>query len=457
MENVNFFRSVITAGAIVLGGAVSNVAAATPLTTVPWNGHVGAVSFTFDDALENQVQNLKPILDEMPDVQVTLFLTSMSYYFTSEAGAKGFASLAKAGHEIGNHSLTHGHFTGKSKGDETLKEEIIDHADFIEKHLATAGADVKISSFATPYCANDDAITDAINQRHFINRDCGDWGYRKAWNKEPEWFKWPALIWTRSGKKVDDITVALDTCIGNADFSGLNPWETPPGPEGEWMVVLNHGVAEDNDDYAIDPTDIKTIIQHARDNKMWIASMGTVGAYFMAHFTLDAATAVAEGNSYKVSWELPHPNMPASIPMKVKLNNDFLAENFGDMAIRADGTVPHVILEQDGKAIFPDEDGIFNIEFNALGLTIRLANAEEESGNKAPTDTTTTIRHTISKRSLMSELLSDKRSTYTLFDLNGNNLGNISGFEVPASMPKGSYIIRGDNPNLRSLTIKVAK
>ena len=35
---------------------------ATPIKTIPWNGHVGAVSFTFDDALENQVKNLKPIL-----------------------------------------------------------------------------------------------------------------------------------------------------------------------------------------------------------------------------------------------------------------------------------------------------------------------------------------------------------------------------------------------------------
>ena len=42
--------------------------AETPIKTIPWNGYVGAVSFTFDDAYANQVENLKPILDDLPDV-----------------------------------------------------------------------------------------------------------------------------------------------------------------------------------------------------------------------------------------------------------------------------------------------------------------------------------------------------------------------------------------------------
>jgi len=429
-----------------VGACMGAAMAATPLTTVPWNGHVGAVSFTFDDALQNQVDNLKPILDKMPDVQVTFFLSSMSYYFTTDDGAKGFASLANAGHEIGNHSLTHGHFTGKSIGDATLKEEIIDHADFIEKHLAEAGASVKISSFATPYCANDDAITDAINQRHFINRDCSDWGYRKAWDKEPEWFKFPALIWTRGGKSVKDITVALDTCVGNADFSGLNSWETPPGPEGEWMVVLNHGVANDADDYAISPDDIEMIIQHARDNKMWIAGIGTIGAYYRAHFALDKAVAVSnESNGYKVSWAMPHDHMPSSIPLKVKLNDDFRSEAFGDIAIRANGTVPNVILEQNGKAIWPDSNGIYPIEFTNLELIIRLETEEDlkqkpsnEESNQPSTDDQkapakddsqdTTSTESILKAKAFNQALTEKKE----FDLKGRK-------QSPANK---SFIIR---------------
>ena len=79
--------------------------AAAPIETVPWNGHVGAVSFTFDDALENQVQNLTPILEELQDVHVTFFVTSMGNGI--QKNAADFANLAKAGHEIGNHTDTH--------------------------------------------------------------------------------------------------------------------------------------------------------------------------------------------------------------------------------------------------------------------------------------------------------------------------------------------------------------
>ena len=226
---------------------VSNVFA-NPLVTVPWNGHVGAVSFTFDDALESQIQNLKPILDEMPDVQVTFFLTGMSDYFTNGNGAEGFASLAKAGHEIGNHSLSHDYLTNSS-GDATfLKEQIQDYADTIESKLKNAGAEVNVTAFATPYCSNDNATTEAIGERHFMNRDCGDWNYRYSWDTEPDWFTFAALTWTRSGKKVADITASLDSSANIGDFSGMQSWQNPPKAEGQWMPVLNHGVDENTSD-----------------------------------------------------------------------------------------------------------------------------------------------------------------------------------------------------------------
>ena len=438
---------------LTLCGLVAPSIAATPLETVPWNNHVGAVSLTFDDALENQVVNLKPILDEMPEAHVTFFLTSTSYYLTHQGGNKGFAALALAGHEIGNHSKTHGHYTGKTQVDDELLEEIVYPADTIEALLAAGGANIKVSAFATPYCANDDAVTDAINQRHFINRDCGDWGYRKSWNKEPDWFKFSALGWDGDTKTVESITVAMDTCIGNADFSGLKPWETPPGPEGEWMVVLHHGVEEESSGMSVGTADIRKIIQHALDNKMWVAGFGTVGAYYRAHFTLDTANAVAnDDGSFKVSWTLPHPQMPQSIPMKVKLNNEFLAEAFGDIAIRADGTVPQVILEQNGKAIWPDAQGIYDIQFCELSLNIRLSTSKESTGSK--TDSTGTTPDFVQKN-LDSRFFAGDRTVYTLFDMNGNRLGFAEGFRVPDAMPKGTYLIQAKTPGKATVTRKI--
>lgn len=336
--------------------------AAGPITTVPWNGHVGAVSFTFDDGMQNQIDNLKPILDKMPDVTVTFFIPGFSSVWQNNPN--DLAALAQAGHEIGNHSLSHPTLTGLSA--DSLTKEIVNFAESLEKGIPAP----KITAFATPFCANSDDVTAVIKQKHFINRDCGDWAYRNSWNKEPNWFKFPALTWLRSSKKPEDITVALDTCIGNADFSGLPSWESPPGPEGEWMVVLNHGVAQDNDDYAIDPADIKKIIQHARDNKMWVASFSTIGAYYMAHFTLDAVSeALGESANIdagiKLDWKLPSENMPESIPLKVKL---------GDPLTAVKGKI---VMDQGDKAIWPDSSGHYTIEFTKLSLKVRLATAEE--------------------------------------------------------------------------------
>ena len=57
MENRKSFfsaKTVVAAWSLTMSLAASAEAQA-PIETVPWNGHVGAASFTFDDALENQV------------------------------------------------------------------------------------------------------------------------------------------------------------------------------------------------------------------------------------------------------------------------------------------------------------------------------------------------------------------------------------------------------------------
>lgn len=447
-----FFHSCVKI-AVALGCVTAPNTIAAPLETIPWNGHVGAVSLTFDDAMENQVLNLKPILDEMPEAHVTFFLTGSSYYLINQGGNKGFASLALAGHEIGNHSLSHGNYVGMKQAE--LVDEIITPADTIESLIKAGGANIKVSAFATPYCANDDEISAAISQRHFINRDCGDWGYRHSWNKEPNWFKFSALGWDRGTKTPEDLMVAMDTCIGNADFSGLNSWETPPGPEGEWMIVLHHGVADEGDNMSVSTADIRKILQHALDNKMWVAGFGTVGAYFKAHFTLDSATAISDGDGYKISWEMPHPQMPQSIPMKVKIQSDFLSQAFGDIAIRTDVSQPRIVMEQKGKVIWPDSKGVYDIEFNELSVTIRLETAADSSSRPDEGQENDTGIAPRAAARLKAMLMSDPRTVYTVFDLNGNRLGYTDSFGIPESMPRGIYIIRGENPDFPPVTQQV--
>ncbi|MBQ3779573.1 MAG: polysaccharide deacetylase family protein [Fibrobacter sp.] len=425
---MNYKTLALTSGlASGLAFGLAGIAMANPITTIPWNGHVGAVSFTFDDALENQIENLKPVLDKLPDVHVTFFLTSMGSGYRQKAD--GFAALANNGHEIGNHTESHGHLTSISDSSE-LEKEIIQFAENIEKTLADNGANIRVISFATPFCENNDNIKSFIAKHHFINRDCG-WHGRNEWDTEPDWLSLRAKIWTRSGATVDEMLSSLDTAAFIGNFEGANPWDVQV-KGGSWLVVLNHGVTDDQgDDYAIDPADIEKQFKHAIENKLWVAPFGTVGAYYRAHFIIDAAKETATDDGFTVEWEIPSEYMPASIPLRVNIDTQSVGEN--------------AIVEQGGKAIKRESDGSYVIEFTEKSLKVRKPKPGENPDSE-------TSLPGVPKRPLAG---SQNYTKYTLFDLNGNALGNVNGFEVPAKFPKGTYIIRAEAASQTPLIKKV--
>jgi len=396
---------------------------AAPVTTVPWNGYVGAVSFTFDDALKNQIDNLKPILEELSSVKVTFFVTNMSNGL--QGNAAGFAALANAGHEIGNHTQSHGHMTGQSESE--LNGEIVDFAGTIEKTLESAGAKVKVVSFAAPFCETNESVQKIIAKRHFNNRNCG-WHGRNMWETQPEMFNIQAKIWTRSGATLPEMLSAMDTAAFIGDFSGANPWDVQV-TGGSWLVVLNHGVTDDTgDDYAINPGDIKEIMQRAIENKLWTASFGTVSAYYRAHFVIDAAESVSSEDGFTVSWKIPDEHMPEKVLLRVKIDTQGVGED--------------AVVEQGGVVIVPESDGTFVVDFMAASLKVRKARAGEVGGGDKPDSTAVSDSSETLGIMRTPSVLGVTSANYAVFDLNGNCLGTSNGFVVPDRMPKGVYIVR---------------
>jgi hypothetical protein len=313
--------------------------------------------------------------------------------------------------------------TGDS--DSELEEEIVKFANTIESTLAEEGADVKVTSLATPFCENNDKIKSVIASRHFINRDCG-WHGRNDWDTEPDWMSLQAKIWTRSGATVAEMLSALDTAAFIGNFEGANPWDVQV-KGGSWLVVLNHGVTDDaGDDYAIDPSDIKKIFEHAVENKLWTAPFGTVGAYHRAHFVVDAATSTLTDDGFTVAWEIPNEHMPKSVPLRVKIDTKSVGEN--------------AVVEQGGKKLTPESDGSYIIEFMAKELKVRKPSSNEET---TALPKLAFANHAYSK--------------YTVFDMNGNCLGETNGWTIPANYPKGTYIIRAEAAGLKATTRKLIK
>ena len=310
--------------------AVSSFAG--PITTVPWNGHPGAASFTFDDGLISQTNNLT-FLDNMPDVTVTFFVCTNTMGFGSNS--QPHLNYAKKGHELGNHTATHKKLTDNGVN---LSSEIGGAA----SKLRSMGQEA--TSLATPYCAQNQTVKNAINQEHFINRSCGGDGLT-SWDKEPDWMAVGSHYWD-----------------SKANVSAFKSSADQAASGSKWHVQLNHGVGADWD--VISAADIKTLIEYAVSKKLWVASFSTVGAYLRAHFTIDKATATNTANGYTVKWTSPHAHMPKSVPLRVKIQD-------------AQGKT----VSQKGKAVQPNSDGTYTIEFMALELEVSGESVEVKSSS----------------------------------------------------------------------------
>lgn len=311
------------ASMVAMAAACSLSAWAGPITTVPWNGHDGAVSFTFDDGY-NQLDQLGSYLNSNSDVKVTFFITG-----AMGAGAgdmSGYLSYAKNGHEIGNHS--------KSHKDMTTVGDLTTETTGWKNSLLQKGAS-EVYTFATPYCASNNNVANAISKDHIANRNCAGAKYY-GWGTEPEWMNISSNCYTQGGSST-----------GNAK----NNMGTAKNQKA-WTVQLNHGVGV-NDTYGISTNDIKAIMDEAKNQKLWIAPFGVVAAYYRAHFAIDKASATTTSDGFKVAWTSPHSAMPKSVPLRVNIQN-----------------VSGRTVSQKGKVIAPNSDGTYTIDFMALELNV---------------------------------------------------------------------------------------
>lgn len=305
-----------------------------PVTTVPWNGYKGAVSFTFDDGLESHVNALNEILLSMPDVKVTLFLSYISAHFQMSPFA--FFDMFYNGHEIGSHGRNHLFLLEYESEPKILESEIVNFADELE----TLAPSLEITTFASPFCQTSSIVRQYIKKRFFLNRDCVENG-RSDWSVPAEWYSMPSLLWDSGLMTQEYVEAVLDSTAEN----------------NEWQVLLFHQVVVDSNPMAIAPETIQKLFKHARENQMWISTFSTIGAYYRAHFILDSAKAKPVEDGYRVMWKLPSEHMPKSVKVRVRLD-----------ASSIKGTA---VVEQNGVVIFPEPDSSFVIEFCAKELKVR--------------------------------------------------------------------------------------
>lgn len=356
-----------------------------PITTVPWNGHPGAASFTFDDGLHSQTNNLT-FLDNMPDVTVTFFVCTNTMGFGSNT--QPHLNYAKKGHEIGNHTATHKNLTQNAD----LNSEISGAASKLR------GMGLEAISLATPYCAQNQAVKNAINKEHFISRGCGGSGLT-GWDTEPDWMQIDSHYWQQNGSTVSAFKSSADQAAS----------------QSKWHVQLNHGVGADWD--VISAADIKTLIEYAVSKKLWVASFSTVGAYLRAHFTIDKAAATNTANGFTVKWTSPHAHMPKSVPLRVKIQG-------------AQGKT----VSQKGKEIKPNSDSTYTIEFMALELEVSGEALSSSSSKQVKSSSSSVVSSSSSKLAESSSSAPSSSSMQSSSSSETNGIAPHIAFESGAVM-----------------------
>lgn len=291
---------------------------AAAVTTVPWNGHTGAASFTYDDGRPSQFSDLMPQLDKT-GIKATFFLANNFYSFPTRKD--DWIAVGKKGHELANHSGNHNSPTA---------------ANVKDMALILRGLDPSVDgvTYAYPNCT---VVEGDASGENFMARGCGQVDY--AWGTEPsKWMNVQGLILSNNV-----ITPAI-TQLNKAKSSN------------SWVVTIVHDVTGTPDQYSLTPANNQTMLDQAVTNKLWIAPYATVGAYYMAHFTMDKVTPTTTADGWKLSWTLPSPKLPKSIKLRVKLD----AATFGsDFTVR-----------QAGTNLTKESDGTYVIEFTKLSMDV---------------------------------------------------------------------------------------
>ena len=315
-------------------GQVKPTGSGSNLTVLPWAGFKGAVSFTFDDTNQTQIDHydeLEAQNDKGNNVRYTFYLITGK---TTEIASSVWPQALKDGHELGNHTKTH-----LQTGDVSTLGADADAAETLLK----SKFGIKAFSFAAPYGAS---IYQSVAVGRFLtNRGVSDGGI--AMTDNPDNTTTPA-----SSLKFNLPCYVPPTGASAATMeSSIN--STVSG--GKWKTVLVHGFTGGSDG-AYQPVDIKefiaTVAWVKQQGNVWIDSVANVSAYWIGAYKLSKLVPTTSGSDKTWTWKTSDfsPNFPPGKYLRVKPDG---------------GT-----LKQGNTTLAWDDHGYYEVSLDAGSLTL---------------------------------------------------------------------------------------
>ena len=298
-----------SAGTPKPSGAVGN------LKILNWAGFKGAVTYTFDDTNQSQLDNYAAL---------KALGARMTYYLITDkikaANTPAWTQVLNDGNELGNHTVLH------------LQTE----ASALQMDNATTAIEqtfgVRPWTFAAPYGYA--SYEPLAKTRFLVNRGVVNALVKPNDDTDP--FNLPCYIPPTGGTAATDFNPQIDSAESG----------------GGWRIVLVHGFTGGSD-YAYQPVSIDEFVAgvaHAQSlGDMWIDSMVNVAAYWRAQKLLTAVTPSTSGSSTTWAWTLPD-NFPPKKRLRV--------------------TVDGGTLSQNGQNLEWNDHGYYEVSLDALTLTL---------------------------------------------------------------------------------------
>ena len=232
----------------------------------PWNGKKCAVVLTYDDAIDQHLDNAIPVLDSLA-LKATFYVTGFSW--SVQKRLNDWKKLATNGHELGNHTLYHPCIGGK--GREWVSKEydlnnysvkrMVDESRMTNLFLQALDGKTK-RTFA--FTCGDMKIGDSL----FINAMKNDFIAARAVRNEMH--------------KINEIDLYNVDCymVYNHSFEQMKEWVDKARQTNSLLVILFHGVGGGNT-LNVDVQAHSQLLHYLKKNEkdIWIATMLETAEY----------------------------------------------------------------------------------------------------------------------------------------------------------------------------------